>query len=449
MTTYTTYVVVKAGKPVLRLPGRVMRDGTVRLTADGKKFQPVAIKTGEKAPLNRGWQTFNGLPAYSPISANTGVNCSPLRAIDIDIDDQQAAQTAVALAVEQLGATPLVRFRSGSPRRLLVYRGSGLKRIVKTQAGKVEILGKGQQFVAFGVHPDGSDFDWEGETPASFSLADLPEATPDAEQAFADALIAALGGVETVESPSPAPSPFRPVVVSDSRLGESVGFREINDLALARLASWVPAIFPGAKHQAGTGAYRVSSRQLGRSLQEDLSLAPTGIVDFGVADMGDARSGKRTPIDTVMQWGGAPDPIQAALWLADKLGVKFQTDRDEVPVTVVEAVAGMVEGKAKAAIPAIPFAEIDFAEGVDWTRPAGVLGEIVEWILATSRRPNRPLAVASATAIVSTVCGRHLYGPTGSALNVYIACLGDSGIGKGRPLAAISEVLKAAGLAGY
>ncbi|OZA73720.1 MAG: hypothetical protein B7X77_09440, partial [Caulobacter sp. 39-67-4] len=38
------------------------------------------------------------------------------------------------------------------------------------------------------------------------------------------------------------------------------------------------------------------------------------------ADMGDARSGKRTPIDLVMEHGGAPDATDAALWLCDHLG---------------------------------------------------------------------------------------------------------------------------------
>ena len=41
------------------------------------------------------------------------------------------------------------------------------------------------------------------------------------------------------------------------------------------------------------GGYRVSSSDLHRELEEDLSIdkSPEGIVDFGVADMGDERAG--------------------------------------------------------------------------------------------------------------------------------------------------------------
>lgn len=85
--------------------------------------------------------------------------------------------------------------------------------------------------------------------------------------------------------------------------------------------------------------------------------------------------------------------------------------------------------------------------GVDWTRPAGLMEEIASWIIATSRRPNRPLAVAAAASIVGTAAGRLLFTPTSSSLNTYIVCLAETSVGKGRPLSAIGEVLHAAGLA--
>jgi hypothetical protein len=98
-------------------------------------------------------------------------------------------------------------------------------------------------------------------------------------------------------------------------------FRAVNDMALARLGAWVPSVFPTARPQPGTGAYRVSSRALGRDLQEDLSLSPDGIKDFGVADMGDARLGARTAIDVLIEWGGQATPLDAARWLCDRMGV--------------------------------------------------------------------------------------------------------------------------------
>lgn len=97
-------------------------------------------------------------------------------------------------------------------------------------------------------------------------------------------------------------------------------FRTVNTLALQSLGSWVPDLFGSdAVPQRGTGAWRVSSDSLGRDLEEDLSISPQGIVDFGVHDMGDPRRGKRTPIDLVMEHGGAPNAKEAAFWLCKRL----------------------------------------------------------------------------------------------------------------------------------
>jgi hypothetical protein len=92
-----------------------------------------------------------------------------------------------------------------------------------------------------------------------------------------------------------------------------------------------------------------------------------------------------------------------------------------------------------------PLDSVTLGLGVEWRRPGGLLGEMTDWILATSRYPNRPLAVAASLVIISTFCGRRLYTPTGAALNVYVVCLGDTGVGKDRPLKAIPQVFHSCG----
>ncbi len=100
----------------------------------------------------------------------------------------------------------------------------------------------------------------------------------------------------------------------------STFFRDVNSAAFANLASWVPALFGTAATPTGLG-YRVSSAALGRKLEEDLSITGMGARDFGVGDMGDPKGGSRTAIDLAMEHGGAPDAVQAALWLCDRLGI--------------------------------------------------------------------------------------------------------------------------------
>ncbi|ACA20975.1 conserved hypothetical protein [Methylobacterium sp. 4-46] len=115
-------------------------------------------------------------------------------------------------------------------------------------------------------------------------------------------------------------NPFLDYAAATRKRG-SAFFRTINELALENLDCWVPTLFPTAKWQPGTEAYRVTSADLGRDLEEDLSIAANGITDFGVHDLGDPQDGKRTAIDIVLEHGSAADAVAAALWLCEQLAV--------------------------------------------------------------------------------------------------------------------------------
>lgn len=92
-------------------------------------------------------------------------------------------------------------------------------------------------------------------------------------------------------------------------------FARVNAVALALLDVWVPSLFPQARKEGGTGAWRVRSRDLGRDLQEDLSLHPSGIRDFG------AEEGL-TPIDVVLRFKGGTAK-EALTWLAGAVGMQL------------------------------------------------------------------------------------------------------------------------------
>jgi hypothetical protein len=148
--------------------------------------------------------------------------------------------------------------------------------------------------------------------------------------------------------------------------GGSNFFRNVNDKALKLLGMWVPELCPGAKYQASTGAYRVSSKSLGRTLQEDLSFHPDGIKDHGVADMGDANQGRRSPIDSVMEHGGAPDAMAAAKWLCERMGKTPESlgwregaQHDEEVTRIGEKIALKKLAKIEAAERARVFADGD------------------------------------------------------------------------------------------
>jgi hypothetical protein len=95
---------------------------------------------------------------------------------------------------------------------------------------------------------------------------------------------------------------------------------------------------------------------------------------------------------------------------------------------------------------ASPLGGITVGKGADWTNVDGVLGEMRDWILATSPYPNRRMAVMAAFAALSGTTARHLYTPTGLGLGLVMAMLARTTVGKDAPLSAVAKILYAAGL---
>jgi uncharacterized protein (DUF927 family) len=177
-------------------------------------FRPVAVYTVAgsrrarhttslgKRPFGNGWQDAARRDPPAAVAnpphrdtGNTGILCDGLRAIDIDIDDPKVAGRCVEIARGMLGAAPM-RYRENSARRLLVYRaavGSPVKRRVVGTSGKVEALGHGQQFVAFGDHESGSDLQWKGDAPGAVPRDGLPVVTEDQISGFFEAIRTIIG----------------------------------------------------------------------------------------------------------------------------------------------------------------------------------------------------------------------------------------------------------------
>lgn len=123
------------------------------------------------------------------------------------------------------------------------------------------------------------------------------------------------------QPPADAAAPGRPAPPPVARHGGAPGqqgsdFRTVNDEAYRALHAWVPAVLPAA--QEWRNGYRISSKALGRDLQEDLQLLPEGIMDFG-------EEQGMSPVDVVLKWlPGMSRPKDALEWLAGRLGITLQ-----------------------------------------------------------------------------------------------------------------------------
>lgn len=171
------------GCAVWREDGGVMtnfREQGKRLLA--YNYMIVPIKQGEKRPALKDWQdariTAADLLKYPNcgVGVLTGQGQFPICAVDIDVLDEQFAHDYAEWCRDNLGVT--CERVGKAPKMLLVYRAEEANWGKSTSAWfaepseenkpfkekvkqRLEVLGRGQQFVAYHVHPDtGKPYEW-------------------------------------------------------------------------------------------------------------------------------------------------------------------------------------------------------------------------------------------------------------------------------------------------
>jgi RecA-family ATPase len=151
-------------------------------------FRPIPIEPRKKWParvdnrggwINLGWEQYKTIPITpshirmwgSWSECGIGIICGDVVAVDIDLNDEAQCDLAYGIFNRMLGPTPAVRI-GRAPRRLLVYRTE--TPFKKVSAGPIEVLADGQQFVAYGIHPEGHEYRWVGDRLHELTMAELP-----------------------------------------------------------------------------------------------------------------------------------------------------------------------------------------------------------------------------------------------------------------------------------
>lgn len=155
-------------------------------------YDPIPVKG--KAPGITGWQKFVGTTdkiiegwEKRPDEKSTGLLTERMPTLDIDIKDDKAATAVETLLIERFRDSGSVMTRFGNaPKRAIVFRADKpFKKITAnliapdgSPGEKLELLGKGQQVVAFGIHPDtGKPYQWIAGEPGKVARDELPAIT--------------------------------------------------------------------------------------------------------------------------------------------------------------------------------------------------------------------------------------------------------------------------------
>lgn len=167
-------------------------------------YRVIPIESGGKRPGIDDWQKTHATDAHVRkwgangfANANIGILTEDTPAIDIDIYDAEIADRMEQWVLDNIpGASDAPRRVGRAPKRLLLFRTDEPFR--KQQAEykdpqgkkhKLEVLGVGQQFVAYGIHPDTKKpFEWTTfDQPLDLDTASLPALTlEDARAAVAE-----------------------------------------------------------------------------------------------------------------------------------------------------------------------------------------------------------------------------------------------------------------------
>lgn len=426
-----------------------------KLVANG--YSPLPISPLSKAPSEfRGrkwrpmpnWQRFRETPASTfvmkawamwpecNIGILTGTRATAthiVACVDFDTDD---AEMLIEMQ-RSLPPSPVTkRGKRGHSAFYLVPAGTeGFRTTI------VELLtGTRQTVIPPSIHPDtGRPYQWTSDaslldTPA----ASLPVLSEDDLARFRD----------TVEALTDKPIPAPKAVILPFPNDEETIWQRVNSRALGNLDAWVPELgLPKLRKVAngykGVAFWRASSTE--RAIADrntNLSI----VTHVGARDHGTGES--YSPLDLVIAAFGH-DLDTAYEWLARRMGML--EDAVEFPepnaTPAPEVTTAPAETATEPATSATETAETETATDEELpdhlTRVPGLLGDVVEWIVAGSRRPNRTLALGAAVTLVGTLIGQAIAGPTGSATHLYVVALAPSGAGKDHPLQSIARALKA------
>jgi Primase C terminal 2 (PriCT-2)/Bifunctional DNA primase/polymerase, N-terminal/Protein of unknown function (DUF3987) len=385
-------------------------------------------KHGTRPTSEHELAVWNGWP-----DAGIGIPTGTVIGVDIDVRDDEVASGLEQVAREMLGDTPAIRFGL-PPKRLLVYRAaeplSGMK------AHPIEVLGLGQQFVAFADHPETKrPYEWPQESPADLPADSLPLVDEAMIRAFLD------------QAQALVPSELRP-----GRLpGDSTARTEIT----------VAGELRGTPEAIANALRCIPNADLDYDSWVRIGMALKGAIGedgWSLFAAWSATSSKDVPDFTLKTWASLkPERIGAGTIYHHALAGGWTPD----PALVLNggilvngrhparALLARLIAPAASAAPSTPSPPQRVPVDPRMFQLDGALQLLVDFILASAVRPQPILAIGASLCALGALMGRKYRTQTNLRTNLYVVGMAGSGGGKDHARGAIKEAFIAAGLQRY
>jgi hypothetical protein len=367
--------------------------------------------------------------------AGIGIAAGRVIGIDIDVlDSPTIALEIEALAKRMLGDTPAVRI-GHAPKRLLVYRAvqpfSGFK------YPPIEVLGVGQQFIAYGIHPDtGKPYDWPVSTLADLSPDDLPGITEAQAREFAK------------EAYRLIPAELRPKTLG-------VGLRSPMECAnLPEQRGTYEAVEDALRHIDNADLDYDSWVRIGMATKGAL-----GDEGWPLFEAWSESSQKNDPKTTARSWRSfAPQRIGAGTIYKLALDNGWEPDAEmqlngEIVTNGHHPAREFLQALQAADPISIEPHEISLPPPkpmpVGWDQVGGVIADMMALMAATAKRPQPVLALGASLCAIGALMGRKYRTESNIRSNLYVVGIAESGAGKNHSRVVINELFRKANLLQY
>ena len=384
-----------------------------------------------------------------------GIGIAAGKVIGIDIDVLKSKEIAVqieGLAKRLLGNTPAVRI-GNAPKRLLVYRAA--QPFCGFKYPPIEVLGLGQQFIAYGIHPDtGKPYEWPVQTLADLALDELPVITEVQAREFAKQayeLVPLELRPKSLGVGLKSPSSF--VSLPEQRgtleaVQDALQFISNNDLDYD---SWV-RIGMAIKGALGDGGQCLFEAWSAQSQKNEAATTSKSWVSFAPQ-----RIGVGTIYKLALDNGWLPDQslqlngeiVMNGHHPATELLKALQTNN---PITIDGSGASPTTSlpvslpiSLPISLPLPPPKPLP----TGWDLVGGVIADMMALMASTAKRPQPVLALGASLCAIGALMGRKYRTESNTRSNLYVVGIAESGAGKNHSRVVINELFRKAGLLQY
>ena len=400
-------------------------------------YRIIPIMPGTKRPGRFDGEKWGDLARWTEINAHQvhvdlwskwpgcglGILTGEVVAVDIDILDESIAIAIGEVFQNKLGRTDLIRVGK-SPKALYLYRT--LEPFTKISLHPIEVLGQGQQFVAYATHPEtGRPYSWPLDAPHQVPVQALPLVTRE------QVLEAAEEAYKTLP-PSMRRTRLVTTVIPDKDAKTSYD----------GLVGTLAAVEDALKFIPNPDLSWDDWNRIGMAIY-----CATEAKGLHIFDQWSRSSGKYNSAETTQRWDhyskSPPSKIGAGTlyYHAQRNGWLPPPHLDLNPVKAVKVdLTGLREPKR------LPkSSKENFPQ--DWFTSPSLVGRVVRWVNSTAQQPQPTFALMNTLCMFGAIFGRrYAMAHLNTRCNLFSIAVAKPGAGKDHSRQRIKELMAAAGL---